>query len=350
MRLMATESKQAMTKRERLQALIKHAPVDRPPVAAWQHFLREETDPERFVDATVSFQRRYDWDVIKVNPRAVVFTETWGNRYDYSTYIGFGPKCVKSVIQTADDLKKVNCLPGNYGPLGEQLKIVSEIRKRVGSEVPLIQTVFSPLAILLNLTGTRMIGRYREAARADSPIVDYIQKNPDGMHHALRAISFTLTDYIKRLLEAGADGIFYASIGLAREGYLRYMEWEIFSRKYDLEILNPFCGAFTILHTCGIFANPQRFADYPVSALHWAQSAPGNPTFETSRQWLGSVCAMGGVDERLFGTGAAQEIGRQARQAVSRNKGFPFFLAPECSASPDSLPEEYLELRNAVEL
>lgn len=338
-----------LSKFDRIEALMRGKPADRPPVSVWHHFLKEETDAERFVEATAAFQEKYDWDVIKVNPRAVYFTETWGNEYDYSTYIGYGPKPVKSVLQCAEDLHHITRRGIDCPTLSEQLHVVSALRKRVGANVPIIQTVYSPLGILLNLTGTRLIGRNRQALREESPIVHFIREDPTGLKQALEAVAETMHDYVAALLAAGANGLFYAALGLAREGYLTFDEWRTYCRAYDLEILAAAKDSFTVLHTCGISANPQYFADYPIKVLHWAESDSGNPTLASSADWLGNMAIMGGVDEDLFGQGKADEIFRQAKLSVERHKDRPFFLAPECSVSPSSADEDYLALRSACE-
>lgn len=341
-------------KRERLKLTLEGGHADRPPIAAWQHQIHAETNPEEFIRETVRYQKRYDWDILKVNPRAVVFTEAWGNRYDYSNYIGLGPACVKAVLCRTEDLYKIRHIDCGKGSLGEQVEIIGEIRQLLEKEVPILQTIFSPIAILLNLTGTRMIGRNRKASREESPIVRYMKEDPKALHWALQNVADTLVSYIELLYRAGADGIFYTSLGLAREGYLTYEEWEEYCKKYDLYILEKIERKFVIFHTCGIYANPERFTDYPISVLHWAQSAEGNPGLQGAKKWLHGLCAMGGVDEDLFGANGAnneKEIFRQAENSLktAKDEKLPFFLAPECSVSPNTTQEEYEYFRGLVE-
>lgn len=343
---------ETFSKRDRLEALMNGESADRPPVAVWHHFLKEETDADAFVKATADFQEMYDWDLIKLNPRAVCFTETWGNRYDYSEYIGYGPKCVEHILTTSADLEKITRKKIRGGPLGEQIQIVKKLRSLVGDEIPIIQTIYSPLAVVLNLTGKRMVGRYRPAPREESPVVQFIREEPKLLQSALSAMADTIADYVKELLDAGADGLFYTPLGLAREGYLTQEERVKYLKEYDLRILEAVGGAFTILHTCGIHAHPDFFSDYPVHVLHWAESAPGNPSLGSAPVWLKKKAVMGGVDERLFGQGvnSPRLIREAAENAVRRHRHQPFFLAPECSVSPESAPEEYLAIREAAEI
>lgn len=336
------------TKRQRMEAILHGEPADRPPVSAWRHFIDQEQRPEDLAAAMVGFQRTYDWDFMKINPRAVYYHEAWGNQYDYSRYNDVVPTCVRHAVHSAADLAPIQELPGDQGPFAEQLTAVRMIRAELGDEVPLLQTIFSPLAVLLNLCGARSVGRYRESPRESSPLIQLLQEDREGAHRALRAIANTLASYAAATLKAGADGAFYASLGMAREGYLTLEEWQEFARPYDLIVLEALETAPTILHTCGIYGNPQRFADYPVKILHWAESAPGNPSIAESSAWLGGKAVLGGVDERPFGTGAADQIAAMAAEAVKAHRNRPFVLGPECSVSPKTLDEEFRALRDAV--
>jgi Uroporphyrinogen-III decarboxylase len=333
------------TKRQRLEAIINGEPADRPPIVAYRHFPGREHRAEDLAAAMVEFQRQYDWDFMKINPRAVYYHQVWGNEYDFSRYNDVMPFCTHQAINSVDDLGQIEERPGDYGTLGEQLNAVRMIRRELGEEVPLMQTIFTPIGVLLNLCGARSLGRYREAPREQSPIVKLFLADRDGVHRALKAIANTLAQYAAATIQAGADGVFYAALGMAREGYLTLAEWEEYVRPYDLIVLEALKSVPTILHTCGIRGNPQRFLDYPVSILHWAESAPGNPSIADSVHWIGNKAVMGGVDERLFGTGAAQEIALQAAKAIEQHRGRPFVLAPECSVSVKTLDEEFRAFR-----
>ena len=62
-------------KRERVQAALAGEPVDWPPVSMWRHFYEFEETAEGLAEAMLGFQRRYDWDFMKVNPRASYHAE-----------------------------------------------------------------------------------------------------------------------------------------------------------------------------------------------------------------------------------------------------------------------------------
>jgi len=341
----------AQSKRERFENVLTHRKkADRPLVSAWRHFIEAERDSAALAAAAVAFQREYDWDFVKINPRTTYYAEAWGNEYDYDKYDGVVPAVAKARIGQVSDLRRIIPLSADAAPFREQLDVVARVRQSLGSEVPIVQTLFSPLAVLEYLSGHRTLASYRPAIRASTPLPNLLASEPEDVHAALQAITDTLADYAKAVLRAGADGIFYAVLGLARDGYLTEAEYETFGRPYDLKLLEAISPAPVILHTCGPEAHPERFADYPISALHWADLAPGNPDLRQGTEWLGDRVAVGGVDERLFSeAGAEGRIREQAGAAIEQVGDRPFVLAPGCGLPLNATPESLRALRQAAE-
>lgn len=337
------------SKQERMHAVMNGEPADRPPVTAYRHFPGSEEDAELIAKAMVGFQRKYDWDWVKINPSAVYYYEPWGNVYDYAHYQGTVPTRVEYAIHEPEQLEGIVAYNGLHGAFGVHVRAVRMIREALGPEVPVYQSIFTPMSVLLNLCGGRSPGRYREAPRALCPLLPLFEHHRSLVHRALANIAATLADYAAECLKAGADGMFFAEMGLAREGYLTLEEWKEFIEPYDRMILDTIAPRPCAFHTCGIRGNPKRFIEYnyPITALHWAESAPGNPPIAGSQAWLGKVAAMGGVDERLFGTGAAEAIAAMAHASVAANAGRPFLLAPECTVDAGTSDEEYAALKSA---
>jgi len=73
----------SMNKHERVAAALAGEAVDRRPVSAWRHFVDREQNADDLSAAMLEFQRTFDWDWVKVNPRATYFAEAWGNTYDF---------------------------------------------------------------------------------------------------------------------------------------------------------------------------------------------------------------------------------------------------------------------------
>lgn len=336
-------------KKQRMEAVLNGELADRPPVTAWQHNTGKEHDANSLAEAMLNFQKSYDWDWMKINPAAVYCYEAFGNVYDYDNYGGKNvPLRISNLIHEAKDLEKVKRYPGDFGAFRRHIEAIRIIRKGLGHSVPMFQTVSTPIAVFLNLCGGQNPGRYRPAPREESILLKYFKENPLEMHRALKAIAETLADYCTAALEAGADGIFYAEYGYARKGYLTIEEWKEFVEPYDYIVFDAIQPKPIILHTCGIYGTPKRFVNYPIKALHWAQSATGNEPLLGSEAWLGKITPMGGVDERIFGTNAAESIYRIARQTVHENRNRAFLLSPDCTVDEKTTKEEYQALINAA--
>jgi len=338
------------SKKERFERILVHRQAaDRPLVSAWRHFIEAERDSSALAEAAVEFQRSYDWDFVKINPRTTYYAEVWGNEYDYGNYDGVVPAVLKAQVEKPSDLSRITPKTADAPPLQEQLEVIAGVRRKLGPGIPILQTLFSPLAVLEYLGGHRTLASYRTADRAATPLPGLLASGAEAVHEALLAITVTLADYAAAALRAGADGFFYAVLGLARDGYLTSSEYEEFGRTYDLKLLEAIAPAPVILHTCGPQAHPEQFADYPVSAVHWADLAPGNPDLTEGRYWLGERVAMGGVDERLFvEAGSTEKIREQALTAIRHMGERPFILAPGCGLPLDTAPEALQALRSSV--
>lgn len=338
-----------MTKRERLETVLNGNLADRPPISAWRHFTESENNPRELADAMLAFQKKYDWDFMKINPRAVYYHQVWGNEYDFSRYNGVVPTLLKKSVNSVEDLENIKVMPGNAIPFEEQLEAIRLIKAGLTEDVPLLMTVFTPIGILMNLCGERSIGRYRESPRDKSYLFELIRENPEQVHQALENITQTLIDFVDKVIQAGADGLFYAALGMAREGFFTFEEWEEYAKPYDIKILETIQDKIVMLHTCGIYGNPERFADYPISAIHWAQSATGCPPILGSDKWIGDKIPMGGIDERVFGTDDPQRVQQLSSESLIKNKGIPYIFSPDCSVSTATTHEELLAFRRSVE-
>jgi uroporphyrinogen decarboxylase len=105
-----------MTKRERVAAALAGNEVDRVPVSFWGHDYVREWTPAGLAEATLERFRQYDWDFIKVNPRATYYAEAWGSRYEPSGDALHGPVNVDYVLKTPRDLERVAPLDVQEGP------------------------------------------------------------------------------------------------------------------------------------------------------------------------------------------------------------------------------------------
>lgn len=329
------------TKKERVEAVLNGEKADRPPVSAWRHFIeKEHSGVEIFAGSMLDWHKTYDWDYVKLQPRASYYEEAWGGQFDYDNYEGVLPKCVKGPVSCAEDLEKITVLPGDHGTFGEQIQAVKAVQDGLTDGAPVFQTIMCPTSILQKLCAVNPIGRYRAASR-DDLMVTLMHDQPDLVHRTLKNITATLADYSKRMTDQGLYGIFYGATGLSRSTYLTKEEWEEFVKPYDLELMEALKPCRIMVHACGLEVNPEYFAQYPIDILHWPESATGNPSLDSAPQWLDkSITPMGGCDERLFGQHKAEEIAAATRNTLKRMENIPFMLAPDCSLALNTYDDE----------
>jgi uroporphyrinogen decarboxylase len=340
-----------MSKRERVDAALQGAPVDRVPVAAWRHFIPGERSVDALAAASLKHFEEFDWDWLKLNPRATYYAEAWGNRYDFGSYAGVYPRLLEGQFDRPKDLGRLAPVPDDHRVFVEQYDLIRAVRAGIG-DAHFVQTVFSPLSVLGFLLGRPAHHTAAEVVQSHADALKLaLAENPAGVHQALTAISQTLAAYAARAVDAGASGLFFAIVKLARRGALSEAEYAAFGRPYDLQVLEAVRGApFNLLHVCGPAVYFDAVSDYPVHALNWASIGQENPTISEALRRTDKAL-IGGVDEDgALQTGTTREVTVQARRAITETGGRRLLLAPGCGVKMD-VPEANLQaLRQAVEL
>jgi uroporphyrinogen decarboxylase len=319
-----------LTKRERVLAALRGKEVDRVPVSAWGHDYLREWTAEGLAEATLEAYRRYDWDFIKVNPRASYYAEDWGCRYQPSGRADAPPQTLAVAVKSAADLRRLRPLEPSRGAYSEQLAALRLIRDGLSGEAPFIQTVFSPLAVASRLAGSH------------EPIRQYMEQEPQALEAALGVIGETLAAYARACLEAGADGIFFASVEWGSRSYASAEQYSRFGRPFDLQVLEAVHGAsFNLLHVCRNNNMLTDLLDYPVHAFHWATTGADNPSLAEILARTDKA-VMGGVShDSTILSNRPEEVAAEARAAIEATGGRRFLLAPGCSIAPTT-PEANL--------
>jgi uroporphyrinogen decarboxylase len=314
-----------VAKTERVQAALRGEALDHAPVSAWWHDYEREWSAEKLAEATLEAYRTYDWDFIKVNPRACYYAEDWGARFEYRP--GRQPEMLEPAVRSAGDLARIGPLDVSRGAYGEQVQALRLIGQGLGGEAPFLQTVFCPLAVLSRSTGsTKLVQRL-------------MREHADAVHPALEAITETLIAYSRACLDAGAAGIFYATVEWGSRDVISPEDYDRFCRPYDLRVLETVQpAAFNVLHVCRDNNHLLRLLDYPAAAFHWDARGAGNPTF-TDIASRSPRAVMGGVSVAAMLGGATADVHGEAAKALAETKGARFFLAPGCSLDPETPPE-----------
>lgn len=321
----------SMSKRERVRAALAGAEVDRVPASFWGHDYLREWTPQGLAEAMLESFRKYDWDYMKVNPRATYYAEAWGCRYRPLGDPTRGPETVDYVLKSAGDLERVRPVDAREGAFGEQLEALRLIAEGLAGEVPFVQTVFSPLAVI-----GRMANGDIEAVRG------WMREAPQALHGALSAVTESLAAYAAACLEVGADGIFFPTVEWGTYNHATAEEYNEFARPYDLRVLKAAEGGwFNILHVCRPNNMLDILLDYPVQAFNWASAQEGNASLAEGLEKT-ERAVMGGVDQTgALLRGSPEEVTAEVREALRQTGGRRFLLAPGCSIFPQT-PEANL--------
>src|SRR5581483_5441912 len=321
-----------MNKWERLEAAVRGKPVDRPPVSAWRHFVDKEWGASEHAQAMLEFQRTYDWDFMKVNPRASCFAEAFGNRYDPQRYEGVRPALVNPVVKSTHDLGRLRPVDAGAGAFAEQIEALGKIRGGLAGEVPFIQTVFSPLSVVGLIAGGEL-----ESLRR------FIAEDPAALEAATQVVATSLIAYARACLDTGANGIFFAIVRLAKEGALTREEYARFGRPYDLQVLeavrprptgtNP-DFKLNILHVCGDGVYFPDVHDYPVQAINWNSAGPGNPSLARAQAYTLAAVAGGVAQDAVLRHGTPDEVAATVEAAIASTGGRRLLVTPGCTADP----------------
>ena len=306
-----------MTRTERVQAAVNGEEVDRVPVMFWHHF-QPEGSGRAMANATLRFfDEEFGLDIAKVMPDIP---------YPFP----------KKSIATVEDwrlFEPIDVHRSRY--FRERAEAVALLRDALGFDTPIVMTLFSPLAEAMY------------AARDREQFLAHLQEHPVVIHEALGIIAENLAAHTRDIIDAGADGVFFAIQGCTRT-IMTDQQYREFGRPYDLMALRgASAGWLNILHVHGerelMF---DQVLDYPVQVLSWSDRIAG-PSLREARV-MTSKCLMGGWNE--FGAlykGPEDQIEAEARDALAQTGGRKFILANGCSV-PDDTDHRWLEVARAI--
>lgn len=302
--------------RERMEACVSGEEVDRPPVALWRHFPVDDQSPLSLASATVNFQHTYDFDLVKVSPSSSFCLRDWGAKDEWHGAPEGTRDYTHRVIQRPEDWEKLTILDPTKGYLSAQLDSLRMIVEELSVEVPIIQTVFNPLAQAKNLVG------------ADNLSI-HIRRYPQALQAGLRVIAESIQRFIEAAIQIGIAGIFYA-IQHAQYSLLSENEYEVFGRTYDMLALEPAKALWlNMLHLHGTQIMFDNFLDYPVAIINWHDRETPPSLSKAQEKFPGALC--GGLRrEKTMVLGTPAEVEAEAQDAIDATGGVRFILGTGC--------------------
>ncbi len=327
-----------MTPRERIDALVKGETPDRPAVTVWRHFYHMESTAQGLSDAMCGFQEKFHWDLMKINPRASYHMEDWGNVLEWSDSEFSKHKKTKFAVETVADWDKIQVLQPSAPVLAELLKAVTMIRKRIGSDLHLLMTMFTPLSIAGDLV------------KDDQTLLAHLSEDKSRVIGAIERIAETFRLYAIELRNAGADGLFYATTQWASKTLLTYEQYQEYGRKYDLIPLEATgSDALNLLHVCASDNYLAELSDYPTKITNWDESDPTNLSLADGITAIDDNLAMGGLDHNGWLLKATpEEIEFKVRDIYHRHRDSRFIFGPGCSIPPETPMDNLRALADTV--
>jgi uroporphyrinogen decarboxylase len=240
-------------------------------------------------------------------------------------------------INAVGDWNKIVPLDSTNPVFVRELAALKIIRDKLGANVPILQTIFSPLNSAHNLAGERLFADLRT--------------QPAALHRALANLAETTTRFALASLRAGADSAFFAT-QMATRKFLGELEFREFGEKYDLTVLNAIRHAkhdFVLLHIHGVDTFFDLLAKYPVDAVNWHDRRTAPSLKDAQAKFKGTL--VGGINEwDTLAAKSSVDVKAEARDAIRQTDGRRFILGAGCVISVDTSEENINAVLQAADL
>lgn len=288
-----------MTSKQRVDRALDGREVDRPPFSFWHHFGL--TNAEAHAERTLQFHRLYRTDIVKVM-----------SDFPYPKPLG-----------------KWYELKPELSPFPDQLRALEIIRRGIGIDTYMIETVFNPWNVAQKLSSKEEVVRLKD-------------EKPQALLDALDVITQSEINHAKRAFTAGATGILF-SVANALSAEMTVEDYAKFSRPFDqrfMEGVGNMPHNFLHLHVEEGYLD--QFPNFKGPIINYSTHVSKIPIAAVRRQFHSWVIA-GGIDEVNYRKLTPDDL-RAQWQAAAKAAGPRFILTPGCSVPNDSTPEELARL------
>jgi uroporphyrinogen decarboxylase len=309
-----------MTKLERVRAALAGEAVDRPPYAFWTHLPGIDRDPERLADATAVFASRYRLDFVKSMPNGLYCVEDWGAVADYVDVERGGiARVIAPSVNHARDWTHLARVDVRRGAFGRELDHLARLTARVGADVPVLATVFSPLTIAGKLSNGLHLAHLSEA--------------PDALVAGLEIIAAVTCDFAREAIARGCAGVFLAvqdanSLTTTEDTYRRF--GETFDRRV-LTAAHDSGAWFNVVHMHGTNIMFDLLARYDAAAINWhiGETAPTIAEYR-AHHGIEAKPIAGGIQRAHITRGDLPAIRMDIERALRESGGRGLLLSPGC--------------------
>lgn len=298
----------AMNHWDRLQEQLRGNAPDCLPIALWRHWPDVDDDPRALAMATMRWQRRYDFDLVRYMPSSTVSAEHWGAGVAYRANV-YGTKAVERHAVTAPEQWR-SLRPAGNASLAACNDGVKQVADALGGTVPLLQTVTSPLLTAWELAGDALF--------------DHMQLAPDAVESALAGIAEESAAFAVEAIRSGACGIALVvdravANRMTRDAFAR------FGCSFDRRVLDAIRtnAQLSMLDFAG---DASLFDAYPVEILNprGPDAAPGRVAVRGNFK---GILAAGLDPEASLGTGSRAQVDDDIGAAILQLAGGPAMIA-----------------------
>jgi len=206
------------------------------------------------------------------------------------------------------------------------------IRSELAPETPLLQTVFSPLAMAKNLSG-------------NETLISHMRLYPEAVMKGLATIAETTRRFVEACLDTGIDGVFYA-IQHAQASLLTLDEYKAFGVPFDQKVLEPSRSLrCNLLHLHGHDVYFSLLSDFHFQIVNWHDRETYPSLTEGQRFFTGVTC--GGMRQDTLVYRDRAEVQKEAADAIQQTNGKRFILGTGCVVPIIASHGNLLAARNA---
>ncbi len=326
-----------MSKFELITDAFKGKDAEKTPISLWKHFPESDKTSEGLAKEEIAYQKRFDPDLKKISFNGLFPVIDYGIDIEtYATDTG-AARSTQTAIHNLEDWETLEPVDPNDGELGKQVKAVSLISKFTENTVPTMATVFSPSMVSAKLAGREQF-------------LTHLRIDPDIVLSALKMLEGVVEEFAKACLDAGADGIFFAT-QQATSDLMTLAEFKKYASPYDHQVITAFSkkAEFCVTHIHGHNIHFAEVAHYPVQALNWHEQET-DPTLAAAHE-LFKGGLLGGLDSNgVLKSGTPQEAAAQVTKSLqdAGNARSYVIIAPACVIPLDAPVENVDAIIRAV--
>lgn len=233
------------------------------PIAFWQHHPVKDQDARALATATLEFQNKHPFDVIKVTPAGTYHAVDDGLADAWCDDPLGRRTILEHAVHAAEDWATVAICDEIGASSGRVLAAASMVRAEAPGKIPVVVSVFSPLTQAVQLAGHETFRRH-------------MLECPQMVRSTLTRLTEATVKLIEAFAAAGLDGIYFATQHMANPFFSpeEYAQWGSAFDQACIDAAATMSGNVLHAHGNGIYVLPTL--DPAKWAVHY-ELAPGNP-------------------------------------------------------------------------